>query len=523
MSIGRLIAARPVFLLAGVLGQMGGPCAPPPPTPTPSPTPMPSPTPGPRVPCMADPTRCQSLIGGSTCESGMCFDELARQQAQIICFRATSRWQHTDLTYRVDNFLEGIEPGLQLDAFARAFAVWADSSALTFTRVEDGPADITLQFLLGDHDDLFPFDGSGGNLGHAFFPGSGDPGVVHLCADEQWVLNGASANEIDLFSVLVHEIGHALGVEHSLESNAVMWPAYTGPIEGLAPDDVDAIQKLYGSADGSVPPLDDPTPADFKTPVNLAIFDDPDADSDGIPDTIEVFVLNTDPVLADSDDDGSPDFLEVFVAGTDAVDPTSLPDSFTPECDSDAQCDDGIFCNGSESCLFGVCVADNAPCDARLCNETRDLCETCTTDAQCDDGLFCNGIESCVEGDCVAGEIPCPAPLCAEQFDGCHDCDKDQDCDDSLDCTVDTCGGPFSLRICVFDNICPTGFACDSMTGECEPALQCEQESDCLSCARNGLCGWCNDIDLCTAGCANGPTNGACAPPNWVFDPMQCP
>ncbi len=257
---------------------------------------------------------------GSPCSSIAiaCFDELARQPLQLICFRPTSRWSTTALTYQLTNVLPGLDEQMQRDAVDRAFALWADASKLTFTSVTTG-ADLNISFEEGDHGDDFPFDGLGSNLGHAFFPGSGMPGEVHLCATENWVIGEAAESEIDLFAVLVHEIGHGLGVEHSLNATAVMLPSYMGTIDALAEDDIDSIQKLYGSADGTVARLETPAPQDFKEPANFDITIDPDTDGDGIPDTIEVFVLNTDPVEEDSDGDGTLDFMEVFVGGTDPI------------------------------------------------------------------------------------------------------------------------------------------------------------------------------------------------------------
>lgn len=243
---------------------------------------------------------------------------MARQPFQIICFRPTSRWPTTDLTYRLVNVLPGLDEPSQRDAVDRAFALWAEASQLTFTSVTAG-ADLNISFESGDHGDAFPFDGPGSNLGHAFFPGSGMPGEIHLCETENWVIGDAGEGEIDLFAVLVHEIGHGLGVEHSLSENAIMRPSYTGSIDALAADDIDSIQKLYGSADGSVARLETPSPADFKEPANFDITIDPDTDGDGIPDSIEVFILNSNPINSDSDGDGTPDFKEVFVDGTDPV------------------------------------------------------------------------------------------------------------------------------------------------------------------------------------------------------------
>ncbi|MHB1559672.1 MAG: Ig-like domain-containing protein, partial [Isosphaeraceae bacterium] len=53
----------------------------------------------------------------------------------------------------------------------------------------------------------------------------------------------------DLFTVAMHEFGHALGLYESSVSSAVMYGYYTGIKYGLAPDDIAGIQSIY-SANG---------------------------------------------------------------------------------------------------------------------------------------------------------------------------------------------------------------------------------------------------------------------------------
>ncbi|MBN2361037.1 MAG: S8 family serine peptidase [Deltaproteobacteria bacterium] len=78
---------------------------------------------------------------------------------------------------------------------------------------------------------------------------------------------------------------------------------------------------------------------------------------------------------------------------------------------------------------------------------------TCAADVDCDDGLFCNGAETCDPArGCVAGVAPCADDgdactdtVCDEDLDQClypdngTCCDVNADCDDGDDCTDDVC------------------------------------------------------------------------------------
>jgi hypothetical protein len=80
------------------------------------------------------------------------------------------------------------------------------------------------------------------------------------------------------------------------------------------------------------------------------------------------------------------------------------------------------------------------PCPGQLCDEVSDACVDCLDDASCDDGVFCNGVETCVGGACTAGSDPCPTLTCDEVNDICVGCLDDIDCNDSLFCNgVEVC------------------------------------------------------------------------------------
>jgi hypothetical protein len=106
----------------------------------------------------------------------------------------------------------------------------------------------------------------------------------------------------------------------------------------------------------------------------------------------------------------------------------------------DAFCDNQTYCDGAEIChpMLG-CLEGNDPCSGRMCEEDADTCVDCLADVHCDNGEFCDGAETCVSGTCQSGDNPCPARMCDESQDSCADCLNDDDCDDQNRCTDDKC------------------------------------------------------------------------------------
>jgi hypothetical protein len=89
----------------------------------------------------------------------------------------------------------------------------------------------------------------------------------------------------------------------------------------------------------------------------------------------------------------------------------------------------------------------------------------CDNDADCDDGIFCNGEEWC-DGVCQRGTLPCATiKLCDENNAICR-CWTHADCEDNNPCTFDQC---FTDGTCGNDPVeCPEGGICNPRTGECE-------------------------------------------------------
>jgi len=205
-------------------------------------------------------------------------------------------------------------------------------------------------------------------------------------------------------------------------------------------------------------------------------------------------------------------------------------------CLLDSGCDDGSFCNGTEACASGTCIAGPATCaDDGLactvtCDEASDSCNvpgagaclvsgvcrvageldpanacmecdpatsqsTWTADDTngCDDGLFCDGVEACSAGSCTAGAGPCA--------------------DDGLACTL-TCDEASDSCNVLDANACLIGGTCRT-AGELDPANPCEEcvpatsqsawTADDTNACDDGL--FCNGSDACLTGAcvATGP------------------
>ncbi|XP_037636435.1 matrix metalloproteinase-17b [Sebastes umbrosus] len=169
--------------------------------------------------------------------------------------RATSMWTRRNINWRLRSYPSSSHLSREMirSLVFYALRVWAEPTPLEFHEVgSPEAADLQVDFLHGYHGDGYPFDGAGGAVGHAFFPS--DParaGGVHLDAEEEWAFRQPASEGTDLFTVLVHEFGHALGLAHSSSRHSVMRPYYQGPAGDplhyrLGPQDLEHITQLYG-------------------------------------------------------------------------------------------------------------------------------------------------------------------------------------------------------------------------------------------------------------------------------------
>ncbi|XP_029028166.1 collagenase 3 [Betta splendens] len=154
------------------------------------------------------------------------------------------KWQKNEITFRIINYTPDLKKADVDRAIRTALNVWADVTPLTFRKLHEGTADIMISFGSREHGDYNPFDGPNGLLAHAYPPGPGLGGDTHFDEDERWTKDSSAYN---LFMVAAHELGHALGMSHSSDPGALMYPIYQY-ITGfpLSEDDIEGIQALYG-------------------------------------------------------------------------------------------------------------------------------------------------------------------------------------------------------------------------------------------------------------------------------------
>ncbi|XP_006186258.1 matrilysin [Camelus ferus] len=167
--------------------------------------------------------------------------------AEYSLFPRHTKWNSRVVTYRIMSYTRDLPRMTVNQLVAKAFRMWSKEIPLSFKRVGWGTADIMIGFARGAHGDPYPFDGPGNILAHAFEPGPDLGGDAHFDEDERWS-DGHSLGINFLFAA-THELGHSLGLGHSSDPNAVMYPTYTKRDPEsfqLSQDDINGIQELYG-------------------------------------------------------------------------------------------------------------------------------------------------------------------------------------------------------------------------------------------------------------------------------------
>lgn len=137
-----------------------------------------------------------------------------------------------------------------LVAINAAFSAWSAVADITFVQESDSGAAVdapaaTADLRLGGH----VFDGVSGTIAHGFFPpenGTSIAGDIHFDSEELWKI-GFGGEGFDVFQVTAHEIGHAIGLDHTVDPLSLMSPVYTEAFDGPQAGDIAGAVFLYGA------------------------------------------------------------------------------------------------------------------------------------------------------------------------------------------------------------------------------------------------------------------------------------
>jgi hypothetical protein len=145
----------------------------------------------------------------------------------------------------------GISTASWQAAFQKAAAFWESVANVNLVQVPDGgqafgtAGDQQGDPRFGDIRIGGAPDKSG-NLASAFLPPAYNGGTVAgdivFNTNAAWQVN----NDYDVLTVAIHEIGHALGMDHSSITAADMYAYYNGVKQALTSDDIAGIQSIYG-------------------------------------------------------------------------------------------------------------------------------------------------------------------------------------------------------------------------------------------------------------------------------------
>jgi hypothetical protein len=205
-----------------------------------------------------------------------CFETLEERRCMAV---ASAGWDGpgrgtADLTYYIANTPTGLSKADVSAAIDTALDAWSKVAGVQFTESKTPGQARQLDISFAK------IDGAGGTLAQAYFPADVNPsqiaGDIQFDSSENWEIgNAKGSSAFDLVRVAVHEIGHALGLEHSHQNAAILAPSVS-PNEyftTLDQDDVDAVLSMYAPASGqSVPAV--PT-SELKTSTNPPISNPP--------------------------------------------------------------------------------------------------------------------------------------------------------------------------------------------------------------------------------------------------------
>ncbi|MEE9417624.1 MAG: matrixin family metalloprotease, partial [Acidimicrobiales bacterium] len=146
----------------------------------------------------------------------------------------------------------GLDPGQAHAAIQAAFTVWSSPAELGFEWAEQRKVDIAIAAADGVNV-VFWDEATEGEkyLARAYVwrnvKGEVTDFDIRLNSAYSWSSSSSNSGSYDLGSVMLHEVGHVLGLSHVADERAVMYPRLAAgeAQRSLSPGDLDRLYDLY--------------------------------------------------------------------------------------------------------------------------------------------------------------------------------------------------------------------------------------------------------------------------------------